>query len=225
MADRWLVFGGWAVDPRILEPLFGDSSIYVDVNALMPLFLVDGTLNASWLDVVEQQVRVHASGGVVQLAGWSTGAIIACALAARVAVKRLVLLSATPSFCRRKAFGFGWRPGVLRNMREQLYGTGNAVVTDFLDSAGVPETFRQPARLDERVLAAGLSFLEQVNLVRAFSKPACRATVLHGREDFIVPSKAGEVIAEMLGTKCQVLEGGHAFFVEQREAVRELIRR
>ncbi len=223
MADRWLVFGGWAVEPRILEPLFGVSSMYVDVNALMPLLLVNQTLNASWLDVVEKQVAVRASGDPVRLAGWSTGAIVACALAGRVAVKRLVLLSATPSFCWREGFRFGWRPGVLRNMREQLYSKDNTVVADFLASAGVPETFRHPAGRDERVLAAGLSFLEQVNLLPALAKPACGAMVLHGKEDGIVPYKAGEVIAEMLGTKCQAFEGGHAFFREQSDAVREVI--
>ncbi len=223
MADRWLVFGGWAVSPLILRSLFGAESTYVDSNAMMPSLVNKGELIDNWEVAVTKEVEHFLSGDVAGIAGWSTGAILACALALRVRTKKLVLLSATPSFCRREGFRFGWTPGVLRDMREHLCGKDNTVVGDFLVSAGVPETFFHPACLDQKILAAGLSFLEQVNLLPALAKPACGVTVLHGKEDGIVPYKAGEVVAGMLGTKCQAFEGGHAFFVEQCEAVRELI--
>jgi pimeloyl-ACP methyl ester carboxylesterase len=223
MADRWLVFGGWAISPRILRSVFREESMYVDSNKLMSLLVNKEALVDNWEKIIEKEVEHCLSGDVAGIAGWSTGAIVACALAQRLHAEKLVLLSATPSFCRRKGFRFGWKPGVLQDMREQLYRKDNMVVEDFLLRAGVPETFRLTVPCDEQTLAAGLSFLEQVNLLPALVKPACRVTVLHGREDNIVPYKAGEVIAEMLGTKCQAFEGGHAFFAEQCDAVRRLI--
>jgi hypothetical protein len=98
MSERWIVFGGWAIPPDILRPVFGDARVYVDVNDLMPSIVRGDVLLENWQDIVQEKTEAFYFGKPPRIAGWSTGAILACGLAQKVLPERLVLLSATPSF-------------------------------------------------------------------------------------------------------------------------------
>jgi len=212
MAKRYLVFGGWGIGPDILRPLFDASSIFVDVNQLLPALFDGENLVADWAAVVRHtfEKEIAAADG---FAGWSTGAIIACGLAMRTNPQRLVLISATPSFCRRDKFGFGWKPAVLRAMRERLAVSGNSVVLDFVRAAGLPSECAANPMYEASTLATGLRFLEQANLLPVLSKVNFPVVAIHGREDGIVPFRAGEVLCEALGGRFRLYNGGHGFFV------------
>ena len=45
---NWIVFGGWAVPPSVLNPVFGVDAHYIDVIALMPSLLNNATLSDDW---------------------------------------------------------------------------------------------------------------------------------------------------------------------------------
>jgi pimeloyl-ACP methyl ester carboxylesterase len=211
MADKWLVFGGWGMDPELLRPLFGGSSIYVDVNLLMPLLLDGATLRRDWAGIVERKyAREFKATG--RIAGWSTGAIVACSLAKRARPSKMILLSATPSFCRREGFRFGWKPGVLVAMRERLAVPHNTVLRDFAAAAGMPPDHAVFAGYDADILIAGLSFLEQASLLDIASTVNYPSLVLHGNADVIVPHQAGAALARSVGAQFRLVEGGHAFF-------------
>jgi pimeloyl-ACP methyl ester carboxylesterase len=211
MADKWLVFGGWGMDAGLLRPLFGDSSIYVDVNPLMPSLLNGATLRPDWGCIVEREyAREFKATG--RIAGWSTGAIVACSLAKRVRTSKMVLLSATPSFCRREGFRFGWKPGVLVAMRERLAVPHNTVLGDFVAAAGLPPDYAGRAVYSADTLIAGLVFLEQACLLNIASTVSCPSFVLHGNRDEIVPHQAGAALARSMGAQFRLVDGGHAFF-------------
>lgn len=170
MDEQWLVFGGWAVAPDILRPLFGDKSIYIDINEMMQ-FLFDGEeLSENWSNIVIEKVNEYLTMDIAGIAGWSTGAIIACTLAQRLAVKKLVLLSATPSFCRRVGFRFGQRPATIRAMIHKLKEKENSIVREFFLQCGWNENEMQIKSYNEQVLINGLRFLERVNLMSAIKK-------------------------------------------------------
>lgn len=216
MVDRWLVFGGWGIGPKLLQPLFGASAIYVDVNPLMPSLFDGETLLSHWVSKVERTFENElATANAV--AGWSTGAIIAGALALRCEPHKLVLLSATPSFCRCEGFRSGWKTSVLAAMRQRLPTPGNTVLRDFLLTAGLSPGVLQSARYDVNSLAAGLLFLEQANLLPVLAKLRCASMVLNGSEDAIVPVAAGKALADDLGSRFVSVPGGHAFFAGPAE--------
>jgi pimeloyl-ACP methyl ester carboxylesterase len=219
MAKRFLVFGGWGVGPDILRPLFGETSKYVDVNKLMPALFDGEILLPDWAAALRHAFAkeiAEADG----LAGWSTGALIACGLALLTNPQRLVLISATPSFCRRDKFGFGWKPAVLRAMRERLATVGNSVVSDFVRAAGLPVDYASSSTYDALTLATGLHFLEQASLLPVLTKVRFPVVAIHGREDGIVPFRAGEALSEALGGDFRLVEGGHGFFVTTGRAGR-----
>lgn len=223
MVDRWLVFGGWGIGPKLLQPLFGASAIYVDVNPLMPSLFDGETLLSHWVSKVERTFENElATANAV--AGWSTGAIIAGALALRCEPHKLVLLSATPSFCRRENFRSGWKTAVLDAMRQRLQKNKNTVLRDFLVTAGLSRNVFDSVQCDVRSLAAGLLFLEQANLLPVLAKLRCNSMVLNGSEDAIVPVAAGKTLADAVGARFVSLPGGHAFFTGPAEIkIRQII--
>jgi pimeloyl-ACP methyl ester carboxylesterase len=223
--DRpWLVLGGWAVSPEIMRPVFGKKSIYIDINEIMPSLIDNEELSEQWPVIVKKSIDANFTMDIAGIAGWSTGAIIACALAQNVPGKRLVLLSGTPSFCRREGFMFGWRPAILQSMRKKLGEKNNTVACEFLNQSGIKESDAGPRRYDEKALSAGLMFLEKVNLLPRLKKVVSNAVVLHGKEDTIVPCQAGAALAGILGAECKLFKGGHSFFIENRnEIIREIL--
>jgi surfactin synthase thioesterase subunit len=214
----WLIFGGWAFSPDILRPVFGDDARYVDSNTLMPYIVDDETLRGDWVDVVCKAVASFVPEQPFGIAGWSTGAIIAWAVAARLKAEKVVLLSATPSFCSREEFKSGWRASILHSMREKLSTNANKVVADFRERCGCTN----PAPADtftQAQLRAGLIFLEYANLL-PLSKTSMPARLLHGSDDRIVSIDAGRSFAEQTGIAIDEYAGGHVFFLTNAGPIR-----
>jgi pimeloyl-ACP methyl ester carboxylesterase len=217
MVDRWLVLGGWALKPDLLRPVFGESSIYIDVNDLMPGFIDNRNLRSDWIDLARAKVKNYLANGAFGLAGWSTGAIVACGLALLSEVENLVLLSVTPSFCRREGFRFGQRPVILDVMRKDLLKPGNRVVGDFGIKSGITGAAQVKVMHDPKNLIDGLHFLEQVNLLPILKKVSAHSRVLHGDNDPIIPAEAGKMLADSIGAEFSLMPGGHAFFMGHKE--------
>jgi pimeloyl-[acyl-carrier protein] methyl ester esterase len=217
MPDKWIVFGGWALRPDLLRPLFGDNSIYVDTNDIMPALVKDGKLLPDWVDIARTKTVLADRQADYDLAGWSTGAIVACALSATVPVKKLVLLSSTPSFCMREGFSFGQRPKVLDVMRRGLLKPGNNVVGDFGIKSGISGAALIKVVHEPQNLVDGLHFLEQVDLLPHLRKIAAHARVFHGAQDPIVSPEAGKMLSDLIGAEFSLLPGGHAFFLGRPE--------
>jgi hypothetical protein len=213
MPDKWVVFGGWAFGPDLLKPVFGDAAVYVDINELMPAMVEKGVLRADWIDIAREKVESALAGGECGLAGWSTGAIIACGISQIVRAKRLALFSVTPSFCRREGFKFGQRPQVVEAMRRELFTEGNSVVKDFAGRCGFPQNYPLTISQEPQALISGLHFLEQVDLRSGIKRFGAKANVFHGDRDCIIPQAAGKLFAGMIGADFSLMPGGHAFFI------------
>jgi pimeloyl-ACP methyl ester carboxylesterase len=138
---NWLVFGGWAVPPSVLKPVFGADAVYIDVNAIIPSLMNNGTLSDAWqqklFDIVVEEPILH--GAPLGIAGWSTGAMLAWTVAGKLKPAAGVFISATPSFCRRSESGFlsGQRSSVLKSMREKLLIDPDDVVEEFYRQCGI----------------------------------------------------------------------------------------
>jgi surfactin synthase thioesterase subunit len=139
---NWFVFGGWALPPFILSPVFGTDAIYIDANAIIPSLIDNGTLSDDWqqklCDIVVKESILP--GTPLGIAGWSTGAMLAWSLADKLKPDAGVFISATPSFCKKRESGFlsGQKSSVLKSMRERLLIDPDTVVEKFYRQCGIP---------------------------------------------------------------------------------------
>jgi pimeloyl-ACP methyl ester carboxylesterase len=212
-----VVLGGWAAAPEILRPVFGDEGVvYVDVNEAMPL--LGGT---DWPARAAEFLRDRgAEGGAFRLAGWSTGAMVAASAAPLLGPRALVLLSSADSFCGGEG---GWPARVVRRMRKRLAEDPARVRAEFVERCRDPRDgpvdrayFEKSYSAD--VLEEGLDFLERYRRGPAAGGASYPILAFHGRDDKIVPSRAGRAAAESAGARFAEFGGGHLFFTNPGNA-------
>jgi pimeloyl-ACP methyl ester carboxylesterase len=222
MVDQWIVLGGWGVTPDILSPVFGDDAILVDGTDLASNLIRDGKLLSDWEKVCIDLLAPRLPRNSFGIAGWSTGAIMAWAIAQHTAPSSAIYLSATPSFRRRPGFSQGQRPSVVRAMREKLLSQPSEALDSFYTQCGIGRDHHR-SDLPGAALVAGLHFLEQVSLL-PLKKPDHPILFLHGRGDAIIPIGAGRYFSEQTGGTLDEFDGPHAFFVTHRDVVRDRIK-
>ena len=202
---KTLVLGGFGVDAGILRASCGEDASYCDGTALAASCIVEGKLRSDWIAMAAARI-----GPVESLVGWSTGAILALAVAPLLLPTRLTLLAPTPSFCRRDGWTFGTRPRILAAMRDAIRADRDAAIAAFCQTAGVSPQWATVA--DEETLCAALSFLEQADLRTRIHAPAVHCRVFLGTEDVVVPPDASRFSAQSLGAELHEHRGGHGFF-------------
>jgi predicted esterase len=211
MSKCTLVFGGWSLSPSLLEGCFGKNCTFVDSNTIMP-FLFDNNkkLYNTWPEIIKRHLQLSDSL-LYDLAGWSTGAMIALALASILQVSRMTLISPTLSFCRRDNFHHGTHPVVLRTMREQLQQHPQTVLEKFYRSCGFNETVKPVSTYSIEQLTFGLHFLEQVDLTKTV-RASSNTTIIHGCNDVVIPFSAAEATAGICAGTLRCINAGHAVF-------------
>ena len=218
MSGHWLVFGGWSLPPNILSPIFGNNSTYIDVNPLFGELFIEKALRKNWTAIIFDKIRQVVPNQPVNIAGWSTGAFFAYALSAVMKPQRMLLLSASPSFCKRDGFVHGQDIGVIKVMRRQLTRNKISALINFQKQCGLDEYNPASENYSTEDLASGLRFLEQINLL-PLHKPLCPTLLFHGEEDAIIPYQAGEFFARETGAAKTILSGEHTFFLDHSNAL------
>lgn len=229
MIDRWIIFGGWALRPEILAPLFGPGAVLIDANELMPDLVRHNVLVPDWYSILADSIAPYVPEEPWGVAGWSTGSLLAYALAHKFRPECGVFISATPSFCRRPGFSYGWKPPALKTMREQLASDPEQVIKRFYLQCGIDAISPSPVKkrgnppYNQNALIAGLFFLEQAALLPVKRLPF-PALFLHGKSDTIIPLDAGKYFCNGARGTFLTYEGPHAFFLNQYNGISELIR-
>ncbi len=214
--SKAIVFGGWALGPEILKPVFGESASYIDVNHLVSALFNCETLVENWPEKVISILQL--TDKVDCLVGWSTGAMFAFALARKMNVDRLILLSATPSFCRNGTFKFGTRPSVLDQMIRNIDSDPVPTLSSFIERCGLDPQKIDFDRYSSEQLKKGLKFLKQADLHPLAPLPL-KPLFLHGREDEIIPWDASVYFSRETGGVHHELAGSHTFFLQHRSEV------
>jgi pimeloyl-ACP methyl ester carboxylesterase len=213
--NKTIVFGGWAVSPDILKSIFGNDARYIDVNPIMPKLFASNQLSDNWIDTVISECQLQLTGGIT-IAGWSTGAMFAYAAARVCPPQNLILLSATPCFCRKDDFRFGTRPSVLDQMISALDNDRDAVLQSFYERSGLAYNPSIPPNYSSTELIHGLMFLKQANL-RPITPLSINPIFYHGRDDLIIPISASKYFCEQAGGEHVGVDGGHGFFTKTTE--------
>lgn len=216
MKNSIVVIGGWAAGPAVLEPIFGNRAVYIDINHLMPSIVQDLRLIGDWKQKLKDLLSPYWST-CSTLAGWSTGAIAAAAIADLIDISKLVLLSATPSFCRRKNFRYGMRPQIVHSMITSIKENKETVLKQFYSQCGFTDISFNYSQYSIEELTCGLQFLMQVDLLPIAPLPdsSCQIHCLHGSEDNIIPSGAGNFLCHQIGGIWHQFSGPHAFFCDK----------
>ncbi|MBR4737833.1 MAG: alpha/beta fold hydrolase [Rhodocyclaceae bacterium] len=170
--------------------------------------------------------------------GWSLGAMLALAIAARhpQKVRRVALLAGTASFVQRAGWPHAMPPAMLAEFATAVATDAAAMLPRFVggfnrgDARAKTVTARLLKLVDPlpaaEVLGVGLNWLRDADL-RA-EAPQVRAPVLllHGENDPLMPAAAARALAEMLGqARVQVVPGcAHAGFLSQPDVFHAAMR-
>ena len=200
----------------VLENVFWGGARYVDVNRLMPkLFDASRQLKDGWADIVMDECGLTADSTPSVIGGWSTGAKIAYAVAQACHPKKLILLAATPCFCRNDTVNFGTRPAVIDQMISGLDKDKDAVLNTFYERCGLEY---DPSAIPDYTideLSCGLEFLKQADL-HPLSLSRTVPVFFHGADDQIIPISASKYFCEQVGGEHIEVGGNHAFFIKHR---------
>jgi pimeloyl-[acyl-carrier protein] methyl ester esterase len=216
---------GWGLTPGVWAPLQAEF----DQELVTPHLLADeGTLD----DWAARTINDIPQGAV--LVGWSLGAMLAMAIAARAPqrISRLVLLAATPSFIKRNDWQYALDAETTTAFRENFRKDPARTLERFTSLQALGDSARSIVsnalranlanpQLHASALAHGLRLLEQSDLRNALPPVSMRCLLVHGEQDALMPISAAHWLAHRWsGSETFMLPAtGHAAFLSQPQAV------
>lgn len=163
------------------------------------------------------------------LCGWSLGAQLALAVAARAPEKvgKLILVAGTASFVQREGWPHAMPPQMLAEFAAGIAADVEAMLPRFVGGfnrgdARAKDVTRQLLDLaDPRppaaTLAAGLDWLRDIDLQSIASQVKAPTLLIHGAVDPLMPLAAGEALAAAIpGARLEVFaDCAHASFISR----------
>lgn len=163
------------------------------------------------------------------LAGWSLGAQLALAIAARHPDKvgKLLLVAGTASFVQREGWPHGMAPAVLADFTAAIAADAEAMLPRFVggfnrgDARAKAVTLELLQLADPRppaaTLATGLGWLRDVDLRTEATQVKAPTLLIHGAADPLMPLAAAEALAALIpGARLEVFaDCAHAPFISR----------
>ncbi|HSD36332.1 MAG TPA: alpha/beta fold hydrolase [Rhodocyclaceae bacterium] len=221
---------GWGLTPAVWTPLQAE----LDQETLAPQLLPgEGSLD-DWAARLLDEVPAGAI-----LIGWSLGAMLALAMAARAPqhISRMVLIAATPSFIKRQDWQHALDADTTTAFRQNFRNSPMRTLDRFIALQALGDTERSQvtavlrasiadANQQASALAHGLRLLEQSDLRGALPPASLRCLLIHGEQDALMPVAASHWLAHRWSSsETLIMSGvGHAAFLSQPATVATRIR-
>jgi len=171
--------------------------------------------------------------------GWSLGATVALALAARYPqrINSVVLLAGNPRFVKQDDWA-GMRAELLEDFANNLQLNCQQTLIRFLalqvnqleDGKRLLKELKVAVKEcpppDEKTLQQGLNILKQADLRKAFVSLACPVTIIQGDKDTLVPVEVTQYMKKIKpDLRVNIIErAGHVPFLSHPSQVIELIK-
>jgi pimeloyl-[acyl-carrier protein] methyl ester esterase len=173
------------------------------------------------------------------LAGWSLGAMLALAVAARHPDKvgKLILVAGTASFVQRDGWPYAMPAAVLADFATGIAVDAEAMLPRFVgvfnrgDARAKSVTLELLKLTDTapsgEVLATGLRWLRDIDLRELAPRIKAPTLLIHGAADPLMPVGAAEALAALIpGAKLDVLANcAHAPFISQADDFLAIVRK
>jgi len=232
--QQLVLFHGWGMHSGVFKP------VVEELQKDMQLVLVDlpgHGYSQSYAhfddidrttDYLFEQLQSRLEQQVV-LCGWSTGSLIAQNMAIRYPghVKKIVLLTGTPSFKIKSDWAHGVDITILEKFKNDLLANFDKTLNRFLSlqfmhSEGQKENLRLARELvfsrptpHLDMLEAGLELLKSTDLRSRLSKIQSPTLIVNGERDSLIPTTAARYLAEQISDASAVIfkSCGHAPFL------------
>ena len=185
------------------------------------------------------QLAADLAPGTV-LCGWSLGAMVALACAARFPdkVSRLVLVAGTASFVQRPDWPHAMPPADLASFAQAMAADSAAMLPRFIGGFNRGDALEGPRkaltrRLLERadplpareVLARGLDWLRDTDLRTLAPTVRVPTLLVHGDHDPLMPLPAAQALTDLIpGARLEVFaHAAHAVFLAAPERFHSLL--
>jgi pimeloyl-[acyl-carrier protein] methyl ester esterase len=173
------------------------------------------------------------------LAGWSLGAQMALAVAARFPQKvgRLLLVAGTASFVQRDGWPHAMPPATLAEFTAAIAADAEAMLPRFVGGFNRGDAKAKRVTVDlleladprpaAEVLAAGLAWLRDVDLRDELGRIQAPTLLIHGAADPLMPLGAAQSLASAIpnATLDAFEDCAHAPFISQPERFLDAARR
>jgi pimeloyl-[acyl-carrier protein] methyl ester esterase len=216
---------GWGLTPVVWAPLqdaLARPCLTPELEARA------GSLD-QWAASMLDEIPAGAS-----LVGWSLGAMLALAMAARAPerIDRLVLIAATPSFVQRPGWDCALDAATLAAFRANFLSAPTRTLDRFASLQALGDARRQdvvcglraaavdPSRKSAS-LAHGLRLLEESDLRTSLPPSALRCLFIHGAQDALMPVAAMQWLAQRWSASEHLVmpDVGHAPMLSKTDEV------
>lgn len=214
---------GWATDRKIWPDWLATSNAYCYQSPHYP----DYSHLAKEFTTVYQQ-----HGQPLTLVGWSLGGMLALQLAVAhpEKINKIILISSTPRFTSCENYTAGLTPSLLKNLARKLPKNKWQTQLDFYKSMFSTKEYHWEEKFTAQVapslalielftLQSGLVYLLEQDLRSMLMSIQTPCHILHGTEDAICLSAAGQHLARMLpNAQLTLIPGaGHIPFYTQEK--------
>jgi len=233
MSPPCVFLPGWCV---------GSGPLNAAVNAIggqiFDLPGYGGTPLITDFDAAVEDIAARLDTGTT-LAGWSLGAQLALAVAARHPVKvgKLLLVAGTASFVQRDGWPHAIPPAVLADFTAGVATNAEAMQVRFVSTfnhgdARAKSVTRELLQLADpcptgEVLTIGLNWLRDVDLRELAAQVRVPTLLIHGATDPLMPLGAAKALAALIpGAELKVIEHcAHAPFISRADEFLAIVRK